>query len=1384
MINVLSIKRHLLLTFVLISIAQGYAQTLNLTKAIQGGATTSAIKTDGTSTFYYALNYSVSGANAVSPKIIDTLPEGVEFLGASASAGIIASTTNTTPDATKFQRLITVNLNASAATAGSSGQVLIQVRFAAGYAYNGYIATNKAEFRATGATTAISNSVSITATANDPNPTWTKTSSGSVVDDVITYYMQYTDPSNSTGAGGVYLKNAIFRDTLPPGAIFVDAALRCNNVISYSPFSTDFQYDPINNVVSFDYATATFQNSNVSFSGGANPYGRKVTPLFPSGCANGFYVRVRYPSGAGFAAGQTVVNRASLSGERVISNTPVTYSTSKSLVLTSPDCTGPTVDYNSYNVILQGDTAYINNRIFNNKSTSYSNVTVNFNYGALGLRPLFFTIVRPPSPSDSVSVYYNTNLNSNYQPLVLNLSQTWVDNDSSILVKNLGLSSGEYITNVRYEYTNVYPSDDIRNAIVVEDPIGLAFGTQNIPVSLSYECVSTPMMSNFNRSIIVVNNSDIRNYFSFYPVKTATPSAQIGNVITYTLTGTAGTASATISDMVVTDLLPANITFNAITSSRLYKAGLNSLGNWTVNNLSYIRPIPYTVIDNYNGTGRQLVRWDLSGIPISYIDTSGYAIVFTANVNPGASFPSVVNSTSVLSKSKFNEMGALTGAGYSITDVNDLDGDGNTTETGTAYNATTSIAAISALSASKRVQGSMDAVYTSNGNTVAGGIANYRLLVRNTGSVAMRDITLVDVLPYIGDKYLVSQTGKGSQWDPFLVGPVSAPAGVTVYYSTVADINGADVGVVGGSNAPNWSTTLPTPVTAVKAIKFEYAHDYPTNSLAAGDSLVLMWPMRVPAGVDIGDMAFNSFAYKAVSTFDGSTLNAEPLKVGITIQPPQPNILGNYVWSDLNNDGLQNDGVASGLNNIRIELYVSTDGIIGNGDDLPAVDRFGNDVSFTYSNNDANGNPGYYTFANLPNGNYYVKVITPTGFFITAANIGADDNIDNDYGADGMSPMVLLTGNNTTNNSVDAGITDTDCAIRAGADQVSSCITTFPGGSVTMAGLGAGVWTAAMSNPGTATITNPNANNTTITNFSLAGIYQFIFTSGDCIDTMQLTVVGTPSVFCDKVDNSNCAIPNGSATVSATGVTYMWSNGGTSASISGLSANTYSVTVTSTTSSCTNTCQVMVANTTINPNCNITINSQPSCANITGGSLSVVPSPAGSYTYAWSNGQTSATLTSLTGGNYTVTITDIVSGCTGVCNTTLDAPSLCCNINTVEVQNVTCHDNNTSNLITDNKIRFTANITNTNLSLSTYNLSINGGTTITPNTNVPYGLTQFTLGSGTAGGDATFTVTVTDSATPGCTQTFQIVDPGPCAQGTAGCPSVQCGIVTIQTNGN
>ena len=137
----------------------------------------------------------------------------------------------------------------------------------------------------------------------------------------------------------------------------------------------------------------------------------------------------------------------------------------------------------------------------------------------------------------------------------------------------------------------------------------------------------------------------------------------------------------------------------------------------------------------------------------------------------------------------------------------------------------------------------------------------------------------------------------------------------------------------------------------------------------------------------------------------------------------------------------------------------------------------------------------------------------------------------------------------------------------------------------------------------------------------------------------------------------------------------------------------------------------------------------------------------------------------------------------GYVNHTLDFGFIPECINLVLSQNTICYDNDTPSLITDNKIRFTATITNASALLMGYNVSINNGTTISPSSGVYGAPTTFTLGEGTAGGGNTFTITVTDNAIPRCTQTFQITDPNNC-ETVIECFTPQCGPANIQVNGD
>jgi hypothetical protein len=127
---------------------------------------------------------------------------------------------------------------------------------------------------------------------------------------------------------------------------------------------------------------------------------------------------------------------------------------------------------------------------------------------------------------------------------------------------------------------------------------------------------------------------------------------------------------------------------------------------------------------------------------------------------------------------------------------------------------------------------------------------------------------------------------------------------------------------------------------------------------------------------------------------------------------------------------------------------------------------------------------------------------------------------------------------------------------------------------------------------------------------------------------------------------------NGASTVTASGGSgctnsFVWSNGLTGATVTGLVAGTYTVTATCGSSTGTRTVTITQPATALTVN---TTGSTLNCSNLSGGTASASASGAsGGYTYLWSNGGNTASISGLTANTYTVTVTS------GTCKTTKTA---------------------------------------------------------------------------------------------------------------------------------
>lgn len=198
-----------------------------------------------------------------------------------------------------------------------------------------------------------------------------------------------------------------------------------------------------------------------------------------------------------------------------------------------------------------------------------------------------------------------------------------------------------------------------------------------------------------------------------------------------------------------------------------------------------------------------------------------------------------------------------------------------------------------------------------------------------------------------------------------------------------------------------------------------------------------------------------------------------------------------------------------------------------------------------------------------------------------------------------------------------------------------------------------------------------NSATTTSINGLCAGNYTVQVTDGNGCVTAQAFIisdnspisvaVSTIDATCNGVcDGSAIATPNGGTAP----YTYSWSTGHTINAVAGLCAGSYTVTVTDALG-----CSV-VQNVTINSPSNLTVNVSGSNASCNGGSNgTATATPNGGtapYTYSWNTGATTASISGLTAGTYTVTVTD-ANGCSTTGNVTIgEGSNITATINTTD----------------------------------------------------------------------------------------------------------------------
>ncbi len=241
-------------------------------------------------------------------------------------------------------------------------------------------------------------------------------------------------------------------------------------------------------------------------------------------------------------------------------------------------------------------------------------------------------------------------------------------------------------------------------------------------------------------------------------------------------------------------------------------------------------------------------------------------------------------------------------------------------------------------------------------------------------------------------------------------------------------------------------------------------------------------------------------------------------------------------------------------------------------------------------------------------------------------------------------------------------------------------------------------------------------------NITAAGTYTVTVTKNGCVGTATFTV--TPSVNLTPIITGISPICVGSNTTFSVANfdTYAWSNGSTTQSITVSTAGTYTVTVTQSGCSGTNSKTLVVQAVPV-------FNVNPSGASICQGQTTTLTASSGFNNYLWSpTGNTTNTVSVSNAGTYTVTATD------GVCNVTASST-------------VAVNPNPTPVITGNSTICAGQNTTlDAGAAYDTY-LWSTGATTQTISTNVA-GTYSVTVTKNTCSGSASIVVTVSSGLSP------------------------------------
>lgn len=751
-------------------------------------------------------------------------------------------------------------------------------------------------------------------------------------------------------------------------------------------------------------------------------------------------------------------------------------------------------------------------------------------------------------------------------------------------------------------------------------------------------------------------------------------------------------ANYMLPDPVLVDLLPEELTL--IPGSVALVENTTGLPFQTNPN-GTTNPV-FEVVDDFLGTGRQLLRWNFEGeVPINTCMT--YTFKTLIKLGSGGL---VDNEPYVAPASRVYE---CTNGG--LADDMDMDGDGNTigdTLCMALAPVDFLIPEIRSMGAQKFARGAKDTVYIASEGGILGRGCTYpedsifwAVRIFNPGNVTLTDGVMVDIFPYIGDSGVqLTETARESEFEPYLVEPIISPSpNIDIYYSQSQNPCRPEIDPEDEAGClDDWTTTPPADLSTVKAVKFDFVNE----DIEPAEEFWFEIKMLAPDSINMSPgTAWNSMARNA-----NEVPAQEPNKVGITIQGydlalrkqlksgqslyaapgqdvdftitlinqssdtvqnvtvtdyiPAQMILNDGTWTD------EGGNVASYLlaaplapnDSIDIDITLTVSATAMTGDELDNFaeisdfeDLMGNHPPDWDSRPDTNPNNDAGGVINSPADD----VTSGHGRGAVPDTDAASDEDDHD------GARIIVCPDLTQNSAPDQEVcTDNlaalqDIKIPTNADVSQNIKFVYynsqQADTMMYDGMGTDLLT---TNPVADTVTLPVANIPTVVGtYYIYAIFDPIPSEPNCRPFDEVMVVVNPPIVANAgADVEICEGDNTDLTAVGTGgnedYSYEWSTSATTATInvSPTITTDYFVTITDSSDNCSAMDTVTV---TVNPLPNVDAGiDEEACINelVT---LNAIPSggtPA--YTYNWSNGDTNASTTVMvtTPTTFTVTLTD------------------------------------------------------------------------------------------------------------------------------------------------